>query len=104
MLPIYHVLSDITPFFSLPHVSSRKECLLYICICMHASLCALPHLGLQQKPGSSGVQALRPISSACLPLQCYRRAARGAAGKCDQLRTFMNARLCIIKQTHPPRV
>lgn len=44
-------------------------------------MCALPHLGLQQKPGSSGVQALRPISSACLPLQCYRRAARGAAGK-----------------------
>lgn len=33
------------------------------------------------------VQAFRPISSASLPLQCYRQNARGAP-KCDQLRTF----------------
>lgn len=74
----------------------------YIYLRMHtASLCALPHLGLQLKPGSYGLQALRPISSACLPLQCYRRAAGGAATQCVQTADIYECP-ALYRQTNPP--
>lgn len=59
-----------------------------------------PHLGLQAKPDSSRdrVKVFRPISSASLPVQCYRHNARGAP-KCDLLRTFSS-----IQSNNPPPI